>query len=378
MKFRLTDGTGFRDYKYVIRDRDRDGALLLNFRRIGHPPKTTLHATPGTPEFDAEYRAAFARTEKKVVDFDLDDIEAGRRTTGPAAEGSLRWLCERYFASAAFTQALAPKTRQVRRSVLEGLCLRFGTLPYARMPKDKIVKLRDEKIATPEAANTVMRALRALFNWAGDAANLPAQHLLAVNPAEGIKDLARVNLDGFTPWTEEQVARFEAHWPAGTKERLGLDLLQYTGQRVSDVVRFGAPMVRDGRLCFSEVKGSRKTVKKHELPILPELRASIEAAGGGHLVYLTNREGAPFTPASLSRWFIRSCRAAGLPEGFSAHGLRKLAAVRFAERGASEHELMAWFGWTTPKQASPYTRSVNRHKLEVNAAALFGRVTNGP
>jgi hypothetical protein len=46
---------------------------------------------------------------------------------------------------------------------------------------------------------------------------------------------------------------------------------------------------------------------------------------------------------------------------------RKLAASIWVERGASEHELMAMFGWMTPQMAALYTRSVHRKRLALNA-----------
>ena len=63
----------------------------------------------------------------------------------------------------------------------------------------------------------------------------------------------------------------------------------------------------------------------------------------------------------------------------SAHGLRKLGAQRCAEAGASEHQLMALFGWANPKQAALYTKKANRAKLEAAAAPLLeARSSNAP
>src|SRR4029077_7948167 len=42
-----------------------------------------------------------------------------------------------------------------------------------------------------------------------------------------------------------------------------------------------------------------------------------------------------------------------------------------AEAGASEHQLMALFGWANPKQAAAYTKKVNRARLEAAAAPLL-------
>jgi len=178
-------------------------------------------------------------------------------------------------------------------------------------------------------------------------------------------------------------ARYEARHPIGTKARLAFDLLLYTGVRRSDVVGLGPQMERwfsetspDGttfevqKLVFTETKGSSRIVKTHELPILPPLRQSIDATLTGHLVYLVTEFGKPHSAKGFGNWFKKRCRQAGL-EDLSAHGLRKLGAQRCAEAGATEHQLMALFGWTNPQQAAVYTRKANRAKLESQAALLL-------
>ena len=60
---------------------------------------------------------------------------------------------------------------------------------------------------------------------------------------------------------------------------------------------------------------------------------------------------------------------AGLPH-CSAHGLRKAGATFAAEQGATEHQLMAIYGWTSPKQAALYTRAADRKRLISDAMPL--------
>lgn len=55
----------------------------------------------------------------------------------------------------------------------------------------------------------------------------------------------------------------------------------------------------------------------------------------------------------------------------SAHGLRKAGATIAAENGANEHQLMAIFGWLTPKQAALYTRAARQKKLAGDAMSLL-------
>jgi len=59
--------------------------------------------------------------------------------------GTMRWLCEQYFASAKF-QSLAASTRKVRRGILEEICQRAGNFRYAAMETPHVAKLRDETI----------------------------------------------------------------------------------------------------------------------------------------------------------------------------------------------------------------------------------------
>jgi hypothetical protein len=52
-----------------------------------------------------------------------------------------------------------------------------------------------------------------------------------------------------------------------------------------------------------------------------------------------------------------------VPVGYSAHGIRKYAATEHANRGATAHELMAWFGWITIREAERYTQNAARRDL---------------
>lgn len=72
-----------------------------------------------------------------------------------------------------------------------------------------------------------------------------------------------------------------------------------------------------------------------------------------------------------------SCRDAGLPERCTAHGLRKAGAAMAAENGATEHEIMAVFGWATPKQAAHYTRAARQKPMAESGMAKMGRGTWG-
>lgn len=87
------------------------------------------------------------------------------------------------------------------------------------------------------------------------------------NPAREIGYL-KGKPGGFHSWTVEEVERFEARHPVGTKARLAIVLLLYTGQRRSDIVQFGRQHVREGWLRFTQRKNARNKPITLELPAL--------------------------------------------------------------------------------------------------------------
>jgi integrase len=129
----------------------------------------------------------------------------------------------------------------------------------------------------------------------------------------------------------------------------------------------GRQHIRGGRLSLRQ----QKTGAQVTIPVLPELEAVLAANPISGLTFLTTEFGRPFTAAGFGGWFRRRCNEAGL-RGLSAHGLRKAAATRLANHGATAHELMAWFGWSTLREAERYTRTADRERLAVRAAAKLG------
>lgn len=366
MRIIYRDGSGTMHVRWVIEDTDRHGNVRVYFRRNG--VKIRLRSTPGTPEFDEEYGRALAGTPAR---------KRGDKHVTPIQHGSLRWLCAEYFRSPAFKSLVRGN---VRRRILELICETkikdasgnetgrpLGDLPYNGIAKRHVLTLRNQRADRPEAGNVRVKALRQLFAWAGE-----ERDLMGSNPAREVKYLPSNNPDGFHTWSVEEVEQYQMRHKLGTMARLALDLMANTGVRRSDVVRLGRPMERDGWLNFTEAKGRNRKVKHRAIPILEPLRASIDAAEASQRpTYLVTAFGKPFTANGFGNWFRKRCTEAGLPEHCSAHGLRKAGATIAAENGASEHELMAIFGWSSPKQAALYTRSADRKRLAGSAMHLL-------
>lgn len=97
-------------------------------------------------------------------------------------------------------------------------------------------------------------------------------------------------------WTPEDLDKFEARHPIGTKARLALAFLVYTGARRSDAVRLGWHMVRDGFLTWVQHKGRNTQPVEVTIEMLPELRSIIEATPiVGTATFLVTEHGRPFT-----------------------------------------------------------------------------------
>jgi integrase len=342
--------------RYLVEDIDRHGNIRLYVRVPGKPKVRLRETTIGTPEFWAAYHAALQATP------------APKPQPKRATPGSFRALCLEYFKAAEYTR-LSERTRYVRKRVLDKIAETDGDKPYRFMEARHVRKRRDAAADRPEAANEMVKTLRQLFAWA-----IEAEHA-KVNPARDVPYI-RTGSEGFHTWTVEEVEKYREFHAIGTKARLAMDLMLFTGTRKSDAIRLGPQMMRDGWIRWTEVKGRSKLVKNRELPILPELAASIAATKCGHLNFLVTEFGKPYTAGGFGNWFRRRCDDAGLPH-CTAHGLRKAGATIAADNGATEHQLMAIYGWESPKQAAHYTKKANRKRLAGDAMHLIRPRTEG-
>ena len=74
------------------------------------------------------------------------------------------------------------------------------------------------------------------------------------------------------------------------------------------------------------------------------LAETLAAGPCGDLAFIAGSRGQPMAKKTFSNEFQIACRAAGVPG--SAHGVRKIAATRAANAGATVAQLEAIFGWS--------------------------------
>jgi integrase len=313
--------------------------------RIGKGPRTRIKAAFGTPEFDAEYQAAITNQPP--------------RPPSQTKEGTLAWLLERYRETTAWT-GLSLATRRQRENIFRPVLETSGKQPISRITTASIMAGRDRRIDTPSQARHFLDAMRGLFRWAVKA------KIVRTDPTIGVDDPPRAKSDGFVPWTEEHVAAYERRWPLGTRERVWLSVLLYTGLRRGDAVRLGRQHVRDR---VASIK-AEKTDTWVTLPILPALAEALDAGPCGDLTFIAGKNGNPLTKESFGNEFRKACKAAGVPG--SAHGVRKIAATRAANAGATVAQLEAIFGWHGGRMASLYTKTADRRRLSLEAMHKLG------
>lgn len=316
--------------------------------RVGHGPRIRIKAEFGTPEFDLEYTAA------------IEGKTAPRKSIGPES-GSLAWLLDRYRETKAWSN-LSPATRRQRDNIFVHVIDAAGTKPFVKINEASIIAGREKRANTPAQARNFLDAMRGLFRWAKKAG------MVKIDSTASVENPPKPKGHGFVAWTEADVEAYERRWPIGTKERVWLDVLLYTGLRRGDAVRFGRQHVRDG-VGTIKVEKSRYSVEA-TLPILPVLAATLKAGPCADLAFICGANGKPLTKESFGNEFRRACNEAGVKA--SAHGVRKIAATRAANAGATTEQLKAIFSWTDDAMPSLYTKSADRRRMAIDAMHKLG------
>ncbi|MEY9121310.1 tyrosine-type recombinase/integrase [Bradyrhizobium yuanmingense] len=326
---------------------NRHGKPVFYYRQRGEK-KIRIHGFPGSDLFMAEYEAAKAGGAGR--------IEIGAKRT---VQGTVNAALVGYYRSDAY-KALAPTTQKNRRAILEGFREVHGDKRIALMHTTALQNIISGK--TPAAQLNWRKAMRGFIDYC------IAQKLIKSDPLAGVK-LLKGKTKGYHTWESSECAQFEERHKLGTRARLAYELLLQAGQSRCDVVRMGRQHIRNGMMTM----GRQKTGVPFNVTIMPRLQEAIDAmaADKKNLTFLVTHQGKPFTAAGFGNWFRDVCREAKLPERCTSHGLRKAAATYLAELGATDHQLMSWFGWTSISQAQVYTKAANRKRMAQQAGQLI-------
>ena len=311
-------------YPNVTVSADRHGKLRARWRKAGHNP-VYLKTLPDQPGFEAELKAiASAKPirDPRVVPRSINDLVA------------------RYYRSADFAAKGGADDKRRRRGIIEGFRDEYGN------DKGRV-------IGGQVAATILRKQLRRLFALAKKLEWIPG------NPVEDADHVGQRKLTGFYSWTEADIAAYQQRHPPGSKARLALEIILWTGQRRGDARLFGPKHIVDGKINFQAAKNGADLW----MPVARDLRRAIDATPSiGIKTFIVTEYGKTFTKDGFGNKFREWCDDAGLPQ-CTAHGLRKAISRRMAQTRGTDAEMMAVGGWKQSGEVRIYTEAVEQEAL---------------
>jgi integrase len=355
------------DYPYVRPWTSQHGKTGWRFRRPAkNGQKEISKLLPGDPftiEFDDFYNAlvegrpvADRRLESKKADApaivpdrperdwvrkDYEQakvIKIGTRTFAEA------WLLLRKRPK--WKDKLEQRTRENQTSAIESFLnmpidlgggernADLGTwrdVPVADMRRRNVEDILEAiSVEFPWKAKTVLVGIKKLINEA------IRHEWLDANVAIGV-EWEEPATRGWLPWEDEQMAMFEAHWPIGTAARTAYALALFLGNRRSDVALLRWDQLKERTIiingqkrkvvgfAFVQYKNRKRKPVDMFLPLTPMLSAVLAPLDRTtETVLVQERNGRlPYSIKSLSKTFAGWAKDAGLPAGYTLHGLRK-------------------------------------------------------
>jgi len=306
------------------------------------------------------------RVRKRLADGSIKTYEYQRPTT-PRANASradtIRDLLAAYQRSPEWL-ALAPRTVKHHTAALRHI-MPVAHLALASLRRKDILELRDA-IAVgigPGAANAFAASIGAMLSWARD------RGWIEYSPADRIRALPGGH---FPTWTEDDLAAAMDAAPGPIRRALMLAV--HTGQRRGDLITARWSDLTGGVWRLRQEKGGSKAPRL-AIPLHPDLVAEMASWPRSAVTVLTTERGLPWDRDALTMSLMRVMADLGR-KGLNLHGLRKLAAVRLAEAGASVHEIAAVTGHSSLAQVALYTRDADQARL-ARAAVVRLQTTAG-
>lgn len=302
-------------------------------------------------------------------------LEAAREAKPVAKEprfspGTFDDLLSQYYRSAGF-MGNGSARQAVVRGILETFRADYGKdLVTNCKPRhveafllDKKVKRKVGKrtVGGAEAARNLHKQLKRLFKLA------VKLEWIVTNPAE-LADSAGGKRGTRHTWSEAEIAQYRSHHPVGTKARLALEIMLWTGQRRGDASRLGPQHIKGNRIEWT----AGKTDKPMVMLLAPQLKTAISAMPAvGIKTLLVTQYGKPFSVDGFGNWFADRCKEAELPDECRAHGLRKAITRRGAALEATQQQLKALGGWENDAEVATYTKGADQERL---AASVLQRI----
>jgi len=392
------------DYPNVSAFSDRTGVLRYRWRKQGKVKY--LPGTPGSPEFNAAYKAVIAGkpipTDNPAAELRRTFNAAYRGVTAgkpipkhKAFAGLPRTFDAAYLAMKASKrwQALSPSTRAqyqqaaelfLRHPVIEGGSLLWGHMLVAHMKLRHVEYLLEEETIKPHTRKAWLGLLRKMI--------LQARILewIEADPTYGVT-YNPPRTRGDRPWTDADHEKFCAAHPVGTAARTCYALARWMGNRRGDIAklkwsdRATVRMMTDGTIkrvdgfWVEHEKGARRRQQRGEQakvifqPLTPMLAEILEPLDKTTETVLVTQFGQPYRKRSLTEMMRRAwIRDAGISRGHTLHGLRFALGSTMAHAEVSTKGAMDVLGHDNIKHAARYAAHADQVR---SAFTAMERVT---
>lgn len=345
--------------------RDRGGVKLRGLKRYSvNGIHYVYHRASNTP-----LPAHLPEDHPDFLDayFEAENGLKPRPPENDVKPNSVEDVAKRYLGSAEFS-GLSKNYQDVRRRDIRRL-LSQNKGAVARVLLDDV---RDDHInadmdmLSTNPANERRKTWSALCSFAFD------RKIIRQNPVVSVKRRKTPRTRGHIPWTYDDIGKFRAHWPHGTKQRLAFEICFWCGCRISDAIALGdRNLTHDGWFRFEQQKTggvvhvpfNRKVPDFAVRSDLEELKRSLTSFNQRGATFLETESGKQRSAKAATGWFSEAARVAGLPDGRTAHGLRKSRMILHAERGATTHQIAAWSGHESLKEVERYTREADQKRI---------------
>jgi integrase len=328
--------------RYVHSFVDKTGRVRYYFRYKGQ--RWSLPGLPGSTEFSIRYDQLL----RECVQPPQDNVRFAAHTLGSVIE---TWLASEDF------RLKAPNTKRQYRHIVDQIKELCGRALIADLGEEHVREIRSKFMPATFSADISVMLLSTLWTFA-------KEHLamrLGPNPTTDIRKLHRQTW-AHEPWTDQVMAKFEAEAKPKPNAQLAMLLLLYTGQRVGDVA--GMKWSRyDGKgieVC------QQKTDALLWIPCHSRLKTTLDNTERKSEYILTTKLGSGYSAGSLGNMIMEATAQIGAKE-YTAHGLRKNAAIALAEADCTVQQIMAITGHKTLKEAMNYTQRRDQRKLAQQA-----------
>jgi len=281
------------------------------------------------------------------------EVKEYRYERGAPAAGSVAHVAAEYRASPEFRD-LARGSKSYYDRALARIVDRYGKAHIGSIRRRHVLDHRDDLIDSPGSANQLLSVYGVLFRHAID------RGWVEHSPALGIR---RAKMGQHRRWTDLEI---EASARLPEAYRRAVVLMLHTGLRVGDALRLlWSAWDGQGLSVVQQKTGGAVWIPAHKTLAAELVRWKEERRT---LTILANTEGRPFTQDGFVHQLRIELERIGIV-GATSHGLRKTAAARLAEAGATTLEIMAITGHASIEEVERYTREASKRTMAKSGMA---------